>query len=60
MTLERSAIELNDPIGENFMKLSEGNVSDLQKEKASGVVASDFLAIDEKDEKNQAMSEVEP
>ena len=31
-------VNCQDVVGENFMKLSEGNVSEFQKKKASGAL----------------------
>ena len=53
---KRSEGELQDVVGETFMKLSEDNVSEFQKTKASGVPTD----IDEKDGKHAIMTEVEP
>ena len=47
-------------MGEDFMRLSEGNVSDIQRKKASGVLATEFPTIDEKDDVHRIMTEVEP
>ena len=47
---KRSEGELQDLVGENFMRLSEGYVSELQKSKASGVLHTEFPTIDEKDD----------
>ena len=57
---KRSEGELQDIVGENFMRLSEGNVSDFQKKKASGALTAAFPAIDEKDDIHRIMTEVEP
>ena len=42
------------------MKMGEGIVSDFQKKKASGMMATDLPIIDEKDKKHQIMMEIEP
>ena len=47
-------------MGENFAKLGDGNVSDFQKRKASGMMANDFPTNDEKAETHQMMIEMEP
>ena len=58
--LKRSEGELQEVVGENFMRLSEGNVSEFQKKKASGALPTEFPAIDEKDDVHRTMTEVEP
>ena len=52
--------ELQDVVGEEFMRLSEGNVSEFQKQKASGALPTEFPTIDEKDDVHRIMMEVEP
>ena len=57
---ERSSDELEDIVGEDFVKLGEGNqlgegswpkkIGEFQKKKARGMMSSDFPTIDEKDE----------
>ena len=57
---ERSWDELEEIVGEDFVKLGEGNqfgegswakeISDFQKKKARGMMSSDFPTIYEKDE----------
>ena len=47
-------------MGENFMRLSEGKVSEFQKKKASGALPTDFPTMDEKDDVHRIMTEVEP
>ena len=42
------------------MSLSEGNVSEFQKKKSSGVLPSEFPTIDENDDVHRIMTEVEP
>ena len=56
---KRSEGELQDVVGENFMRLSDGNVSEFQKKKASGVLPTEFPTIDEKDYLHRTMTEVE-
>ena len=43
---ERSRNELEEIAGESFVKMGEGIVSDFQKKKASGMMATDFPTID--------------
>ena len=57
---ERSRDRLKEIVGENFVKLGDGNVSNFQKKKASGMMANDFPTIDEKDEIHQMTMEKEP
>ena len=47
---KRSEGELQDVVGEDFMRLSEGNVSEFQKKKARGALPTEFPTMDEKDE----------
>ena len=47
-------------MGEDFMRLSEGNVSEFQREKSSGVLPTEFPTIDEKDDVHRIQTEVEP
>ena len=47
-------------MGEEFMRLSEGNVSEFQKKKASGALPTEFPTMDEKDDIHRIMMEVEP
>ena len=47
---KRSEGELQDVVGEKFMRLNEGNVSEFQKQKASGALPTEFPTIEEKDE----------
>ena len=47
-------------VGENFTKLSEGNVSEFQKKIASGALLTELSTIDERDETHQITTEVEP
>ena len=56
----RSEGELQDVVGENFMRFSEGNVSEFQKNKASGVLPTECPTIDEKEDVHRIMTEVEP
>ena len=57
---KRSEGELQDRVGKDFMRLSEGNVSEFQRKNASGVLATEFPTIDEKDDVQRIMTEVEP
>ena len=57
---KRSEGELQDVVGEEFKRLNEGNVSEFQKQKASGAVPTEFPAIEEKDDVHRIMMEVEP
>ena len=57
---KRSEGELQDVVGEEFMRLNEGNVSELQKQKASGALPTEFPIIDEKDDVHMIIMEVEP
>ena len=57
---KRSGGELQDVVGEEFMRLNEGIVSDFQKQKASGALPTEFPTIEEKDEVHRIMMEVEP
>ena len=41
----RSEGELQEMVGEDFMRLSEGNVSEFQKKKASGALPAEFPTI---------------
>ena len=45
---KRSEGELQEIVGEDFMRLSEGNVSEFEKKKASGALPTEFPTIDEK------------
>ena len=47
-------------MGEDFMRLSAGNVSEFQRKKASGVLHTEFSTIDEKDDVHRIMTEMEP
>ena len=55
---KRSEGELQDLEGEEFMRLNEGNVSEFQKQKASGALPTKFPTIEEKDEKNDGSGTV--
>ena len=57
---KRSEGELQDVVGEEFMRLNEGNVSKFQKQKASGALPTKFLTIEEKDDVQRIIMEVEP
>ena len=52
---KRSEGELQDVVGEEFMRLNEGNVSEFQKQKASGALPTEFPTIEEKDEVHRIM-----
>ena len=56
----RSRDELEEIVGEDFLKLGDGNISEFQKKKANGTMSNDFPTIDEKDETHRAMMEIEP
>ena len=45
---ERSREELEEMVGEDFVKLGDGNISEFQKNKARGIMLSDFPTIDKK------------
>ena len=57
---KRSEGELQDVVGEGFMSLSAGIVSEFQKKKASGALPTEFPTMDEKDDVHRIMMEVEP
>ena len=57
---KRSEGELQAVVGEEFMRLNEVNVSEFQKQKASGALPTDFPTIEEKDDVHRIMMEVEP
>ena len=57
---KRSEGELQDVVGEEFMRLNEGNVSEFHRQKASGALPTEFPTIDEKDDVHRAILEVEP
>ena len=57
---KRSEGKLQDILGEDFMSLSEGNVSEFQRKKASGALPTNFPTIDEKDDIYRIKTEVEP
>ena len=57
---KRSEGELQDVVGEEFMRLNEGNVSKFQRQKASGALPTKFLIIEEKDDVHRIIMEVEP
>ena len=57
---KRSEGELQDVVGEIFMRLSEGNVSEFQKKKASGALPTEFLTMDEKDDVHRIITEMKP
>ena len=56
---ERSRDELEEIVGEDFMKWGEGNINEFQRKKARKIMSSDFPTIDEKDETHQTMMEIE-
>ena len=47
-------------MGEEFMRLSEGSLSEFQKKKASGALPTEFHTMDDKDDVHRIMMEVEP
>ena len=57
---KRSEGELQDVVGEEFLRLNEGNVSEFQKQKASGALPTEFPTIEEKDDLHRILMEVEP
>ena len=57
---KRSEGELQDVVGEEFMRLNEGNVSEFQKQKTSAALPTEFPTIEEKDDVHRIMMEVEP
>ena len=57
--LKRSEGELQDVVGEEFMRLGEGNVS-VFKKTASGALPTEIPTMDEKDDVHRIMMEVEP
>ena len=52
--------ELQDVVGEEFLRLNEGNVSEFQKQKASGALPTEFPTIEEKNDLHRILMEVEP
>ena len=52
--------ELQGVVVEDFMRLTEGNVSEFQKRIASGALPTEFPTIDEKEDVHRIMMEVEP
>ena len=57
---KRCEDELQDVVGEQFMRLNEGNVSEFQRQKASGLLPTEFSSLDEKDDVHKIMMEVVP
>ena len=57
---KRSEGELQDVVGEDFMRLKKGNASEFQKQKASGALPTEFPAIEDKDDVHRTMMEVDP
>ena len=57
---KRSEGDLQDVVGEEFMILNEDNVSDFQRQKASGALPTEFPTIDEKGDVHRSIMEVEP
>ena len=57
---KRTGGELQDVLDDEFMRLSEDNVSEFQKKEASGALPTDFPTMDEKDDVHRIMMEVEP
>ena len=55
----RSEGELQDVVGEEFLRMNEGNVSEFQKQKARGALPTEFPTIEEKDDLHRTMMEVE-
>ena len=56
---ERSGNEIEEIVGETFVKLGEGNISEFPRKKAKRMMSSDFPTIDEKDETHQTIMEIE-
>ena len=56
---KRSEDELQDVVGEEFMRLNEGNVSEFQRQKASGVLPTEFPTIEVKGDVHRILREVE-
>ena len=56
----RSEGELQDVVGEQFVRLNEGNVSEFQRQKAGGALPTELPIIDENDDVHRIMMEVEP
>ena len=57
---ERSRDKMEEIVGENLVKWGEGNISDIQRKKAKGMMKGNFHTIDEKDETHQTTMEIEP
>ena len=57
---KRSEGELQDVVGEEFLRLNEGNLSEFQKQKSSGALPTEFPTIEEKDDLHRILMEVEP
>ena len=57
---KRSEGQLQDVVGEEFLRLNEGNVSEFQKQKASVALPTEFPTIEEKDDLHRILMEVEP
>ena len=57
---KRSEGELQDVVGEEFLRLNGGNVREFQKQKASGELPTEFLTIDEKHDLHRILMDVEP
>ena len=56
---KRSGGELQDVVGEEFLRLNEGNVSEFQKQKASGALPTEFPTIEEKVDLHRILMDVE-
>ena len=57
---ERSRNRLEKKVGKDFVKLGDGNISEIHKKKASGTMSNDFSTTDERKETHQMMMEIEP
>ena len=57
---KRSEGELQDVVGEEFMRLNKVTVIKCQRQKASGALPTEFPTIDEKDDVHMTTMEVEP
>ena len=47
-------------MGEEFVRLNEGNVSEFQRQKAGGALPTELPIIDENDNVHRILMEVEP
>ena len=56
----RTKNELEPILGKKFMGYTSGNLSDFERQKQRGSIATDYNAVDENDETHRVMMEVEP